>query len=417
MMYNTHTDIKNLKEYAFMSKFKLSFVLTEMPCYGIAHKNGRKTFEFQAFDGQINCDLQYDYNRRPLGVTSSVKTGDTIDFVVLPQRIELYVNGILEDEEWPIGERLFSFGDEIVSSVDIKCEEYTEPSPNTDTVISTFENAEGWRPSEKVFVGDCMPYVHGGAYHVLYLKDRHHHASKWGLGGHQWEHISTTDFKTWSVHPTAVPLEDPEEGSFCTGSWFKDNGTQYLYYTMRLRPGVPRSVHRSTSVDGYNFKKDKDFKFTLSDRYNTPTLRDPKVVKDADGKYHIFLTTRLVQEKRGCIAHYVSDDMENWSDSGEPIYVGPDNSEPECPDYIEYNGRYYLIFSLQGKPAQYLVSDRPFDGWKAPENNVIPCEAVPKGAVWNGKIVFTGFKRIGGYAGDMTFKTAHADDDGNLIFE
>lgn len=399
-----------------MNGIKVSFALTKVPCYGISHKEGRKIFEFQVFDGQINCDVQYDYNRRPLGLVSAVKEGDKIDVIIYPHRIELYVNGKLEDEEWPLGARLFEFGDKIESSVFVECEQCKEPVPPTEEVIGTFENAEGWRPSEKVFVGDCMPYTKDGVYHVLYLKDRHHHTSKWNLGGHQWEHISTTDFKTWKIHPTAVPIEDPEEGSFCTGSWFEDGGKQYLYYTMRLRPGVPRSVHRSISANGYNYEKDKNFSFTLSDRYNTPTLRDPKVVKDTEGKYHIFLTTRLVKEQRGCIAHYVSDDMENWTDSGSPIYIAPDNTEPECPDYIEYNGRYYLIFSLNGK-AQYLMSDRPFDGWTAPEKNDVPCESVPKGAVWNGKIVFTGFKRIGGYAGDMTFKTAYADEKGQLIFE
>ena len=307
---------------------KLSFKLSDMPCYGISYKNNRKAFEFQAFDGQINCDIQYDYNRRPLGLVSSVKQGDEIDVVIMPHRIELYVNGVLEDEEWPIGSRFFELGDSINSNVEVKCTEYTEPPMNTNEVIATFENAEGWRPSEKVFVGDCMPYVKDGRYHVLYLKDRHHHTSKWNLGGHQWEHISTDDFKTWSIHPTAVPIEDPEEGSFCTGSWFEDNGKQYLFYTQRLRPGVPRYVGRSISLNGYNFEKDKGFGFTLSEKYNTPTLRDPKVVKDKEGVYHMFLTTRLVKEQRGCLAHYVSKDLDNWEDSGQPIYIAPDNREP-----------------------------------------------------------------------------------------
>lgn len=395
---------------------KISFVLDKIPSYAISYKNGRKTFEVQAFDGQINVDVVYDYNRRPLGLVSQVALGDKIEVVILPHRIELYVNGILEDEEWPIGVRFFEKDDEIISNIDVSYHDYTEPPLKTQEVIDTFQNAEGWRPSEKVFVGDCMPYVKDGVYHVLYLKDRHHHCSKWNLGGHQWEHISTKDFVTWYIHPTAVPIEDAEEGSFCTGSWFEDNGKQYLFYTKRLRPGVPRSVHRSISVNGYNFTKDKDFSFTLSDKYNTPSLRDPKVVKDNDGVYHMFLTTRLKQENRGCLAHYVSRDLENWEDSGKPIYISPDNTEPECPDYIEYNGRYYLIFSLHGK-AQYLISDNAFDGWREPTNPSVPCESVPKGAVWNGKIVFTGFKRIGGYAGDMTFKTAYADENGELIFE
>jgi hypothetical protein len=47
----------------------------------------------------------------------------------------------------------------------------------------------------------------------------------------------------------------------------------------------------------------------------------------------------------------------------------------------------------------------------------IPCAGVPKCAEWNGRLVFTGFKAIGGYAGSMTFKAATALENGKLIFE
>ena len=64
-----------------------------------------------------------------------------------------------------------------------------------------------------------------------------------------------------------------------------------------------------------------------------------------------------------------------------------------------------------------MVSDKPFDGFVMPSDPIIPCESVPKGAEWNGRLVFTGFKRINGYAGAMTFRSATADETGKLIFE
>lgn len=115
------------------------------------------------------------------------------------------------------------------------------------------------------------------------------------------------------------------------------------------------------------------------------------------------------------MAHFVSDDLENWRDTDNPIYISADTTELECPDYIFYNNRYYLIFSLNGR-ARYMLSDHPFEGWKTPENPEIPCASVPKGAVWEDKIVFTGFDGIDGYAGTMTFKTATADANGELVF-
>ena len=130
----------------------------------------------------------------------------------------------------------------------------------------------------------------------------------------------------------------------------------------------------------------------------------------------MLITTVLLKENKGCLAHYVSDDLDNWKEAEMPIYVGDNGTHPECPDYIEYKGRYYLIYSLDGT-ARYKISDDGLTGWREPKNPIIPCESVPKGAVFGEKIVFSGFKRIGGYAGTLTFKSAYADENGELVFE
>ena len=64
-----------------------------------------------------------------------------------------------------------------------------------------------------------------------------------------------------------------------------------------------------------------------------------------------------------------------------------------------------------------MISDKPFDGFKMPNDPIIPCSSVPKGAEWNGRLIFAGFKKLGGYGGSMTFKAARADDNGELVFE
>jgi hypothetical protein len=130
----------------------------------------------------------------------------------------------------------------------------------------------------------------------------------------------------------------------------------------------------------------------------------------------MFLTTSLSKEAKGCLAHYVSMDMESWEEIENPIYISPDKNQPECPDYFFYKGKYYLIFSLRGK-AHYMLSDQPFDGFIMPTDPIIPCSSVPKGAEWEGKLIFTGFRGMGGYGGAMTFKTATAKENGELVFE
>ena len=77
--------------------------------------------------------------------------------------------------------------------------------------------------------------------------------------------------------------------------------------------------------------------------------------------------------------------------------------------------RGYLIFSHRGR-GQYRISRKPFSDWQTPENPDIPCESVPKMALWNGRILFTGFHRIEGYAGTLTFTEAWQDPDGSLRF-
>ncbi len=395
---------------------KLAFKADKLPLYFAWHKNGAKTLEVEAPDGVLTVSVQYDYDPRPLSLSGEVKVGDCVEVILLSHRIELYIDRELKDEEWPARNRLFSIGDELVPKADVELTQYREESNDDPVVISSFENAEGWYPGKGVFVGDCMPYRRGEEYHVLYLKDRHHHKSKWSLGAHQWEHISTEDFKTWRIHPTAVPITDASEGSICTGSWIRNGDKEYLYYTVRMGRGIPAPICRSVSDDGYHFQKDTAFGFTVSQKYHAASARDPKVIKGEDGLFHMFLTTSLSEDGRGCLAHYVSKDMEAWEDFGRPIYVSPTAEQPECPDYFKYNGRYYLVFSLESR-AHYMLSDKPFEDFIMPDEPIIPCASVPKCALWEGRLVFAGFKAIDGYAGTMTFKAAGSNERGELVFE
>ncbi|MBO5212339.1 MAG: hypothetical protein J6B60_02235 [Clostridia bacterium] len=399
-----------------MKGIKIAFELKKLPFYAVSHKQGRKTLEIQAFDDILTISVQYDYDRRPLDLSSEIKEGDVVEAILLDHRIELYVNGEIKDEEWPAGGILFSVEDEFIADASLRVTECFKEDLVSPSVISSFENAEGWCPGNGVFVGDCMPYRRGDEYHILYLKDRHHHRSKWGMGAHQWEHISTKNFKTWYIHPMAVPITDKSEGSICTGSWISNNGKEYLYYTIRRARGMPALISRSISDDGYHFEKDEKFGFVISDKYHAASARDPKVIRGADGLFHMFLTTSLLKENKGCLAHYISVDMEKWDECNTPIYVAPNSDQPECPDYFEYNGKYYLVFSLRGR-ARYLVSSEPFDNFESIDDSLIPCAGVPKCAKWGDRLVFTGFKVISGYAGTMTFKAATALENGKLVFE
>ena len=399
-----------------MKGFKISYEIKEQSFCLALKKDGAESLRLELDSGRLSVLVLYDYSEKPLCMSANASRGDLLDVVLLDYRIELYVNGKLLDEEWPVGNRQFLLGDEFFPNYSVEICEFEKTYVEEPCVISSFEDAEGWRPGNGAFVGDCMPYVRGDEYHVLYLKDRHHHKSKWGFGAHQWEHISTKDFKTWSIHPTAIPISEAWEGSICTGSHIKNGDTEYLFYTVRRMDGQPAPILRSISSDGYHFTKDKSFSFTLSDKYDAANARDPKIIRGEDGVFHMLLTTKLKKEQRGCLAHCVSHEMEAWKELDEPFYVAPDSHSPECPDYLKLGDKYYLIFSLSGV-GRYMISDKPFEGFSAPDDPISPCPGVPKGALWGDRIIFTGFRGIDGYGGTMTFLAARADEGGELVFE
>ena len=363
-------------------------------------------------DGLLTVEARYTANERPLVLRGEAKVGDTACLTLRDYRIELAVNGIQTDEEWPFGDALFADG-ELTENTPVTVGDLPA-DPEVPAFCGSFTDAEGWYPGNGVFVGDCMPYSDGERYHVLYLKDRHHHGSKLGKGAHQWAHISTTDLVHWDVHPMAVEIDDPAEGSICTGSGILVNGVHQLYYTVRMSDGSSAPIRRSLSKDGYHYEKDKDFRFLLSDRYTGASARDPKVVMAEDGTMHMFVTTTLRAEGKGCLVHLTSVDGDNWHEIGE-IYVSPDRDEPECSDYFALNGKYYLIFSHHGS-GQYRISDKPFSDWKEPVEKAIPCHSVPKAAIWHNRILFAGFKRVNGYAGYLTFLEALTDENGEMQY-
>ena len=248
---------------------KIAFEIKSLPMCVSSCKKDEKSLEIKAEPDSISIFLRYDWKEKPLILNGEIAVGDRVEVILLDYIIELRINGKTVDEEWPSGNALFTLGDEIKPDMGVCVTEYIQEETEEPSVLYTFENAQGWRPGGGVFVGDCMPYRRGDEYHVLYLKDRRHHGSKWGMGAHQWAHISTKDFKVWQAHPMAVPITKPWEGSICTGSWIQGNGKEYLYYTIR-RSGMPALISRSVSSDGYHFKKDERFGFTLSEKYNGP---------------------------------------------------------------------------------------------------------------------------------------------------
>lgn len=370
-------------------------------------------------DTSLRAELFYDFKPAPLILTAPCDIGDDITVVLRPYRIELYVNGELLDEEWCCGNICLD-GD---ISGDFELTVCNDTPSSLRKKRKTDIKLDELR-SYGVNVGDCMPFCDDdGVFHIFWLYDRHHHHSKWGLGAHQWAHASSSDMLSWNEHPMAVEITDPMEGSICTGSVLHAEDGYRAWYTVRMSDGSPARISCAVSQNNSDYEKTNKY-FVLPERYHRPSARDPMAVF-YEGKYHLILTTTDLVSGKGCLAHLVSEhpDMRDFEDLG-PIFTWQDNSQPECPDYFEMDGHYYLVWSIGGK-AHYAFSSTPFgkDGWTVPEDNIIDCGSVPKSAVINtdckykGERIFVGFVGEGGYAGHFILKRAVKNPDGRLRFE
>ena len=156
----------------------------------------------------------------------------------------LYVDGRLYDNDFALG---YPSADRIKSwNIDADCVDEAKlyvpaivPQKKETQGALVCSNIQYWTPPfHNAWVGDVATLYHNGRYHVFYLFDRRGHGSKFGKGGHYFEHLSTTDFYTWVEHEAAVPLEHQWE-TLGTGTPFIFNGKLCLSYglhTTRIYP-------------------------------------------------------------------------------------------------------------------------------------------------------------------------------------
>ena len=126
----------------------------------------------------------------------------------------------------------------------------------------------------------------------------------------------------------------------------------------------------------------------------------------------------------GCLGHLVSSDLASW-EVAEPFILPGLQGDPECPDYFEWHGWYYLIFS-NGGVARYRMSRSPLGPWTCPRVDTFdgPMASVMKTAAFTGDrrlgVAFLpsldGDRDDGGfmYAGNAIFREVFQHDDGTL---
>ncbi|MDR2955421.1 MAG: hypothetical protein LBV43_10100 [Prevotella sp.] len=157
---------------------------------------------------------------------------------------------------------------------DIKPERIKKDMPETMT------NIQYWTPpGHNTWVGDVATFYHKGRYHVFYLFDRREHGSKFGRGGHYFEHLSTADFKTWSEHEAAMPIEEQWE-TLGTGTPFVFDEKFCISYGLHTTRIYPREVTTLPAQWNYLNEHGKTGTFTRDNTTGFPAGSTYSVSED-----------------------------------------------------------------------------------------------------------------------------------------
>ncbi len=288
------------------------------------------------------------------------------------------------------------------------------------------------------FFGDPMPYWDGERFRLYYIIDQEHHTQNRGLGSHRVAHLSSADLRHWTKHPVAIApggADAVDRHTICTGSVIPYKGGHRFYYSTRvLADGagldeVRQVVCVADSKDGVTFEKSaRNPILRAPEGFRVCAFRDPFVFCDpANGLYHMLVTgarPAKVAWRDGVLLRYTSKDQENWVFDSVAYEPGTGDA-PECPELFEWNGWYYLIFSI-GAVARYRVGKSARGPWTTPVVDTLdgPWAGVFRTAPFKeGRRIAVGFvgtregdkdNGVKRYAGKAVFREVFQRADGTL---
>ena len=358
-------------------------------------------------------------------------------------KLELFVDGVLVDEEFPVGTTRPSTAPLLIGAaatadgiragfhglVDhvalwdraLSDGEITALSGGASEVArrrgeilgAGGEQLQYWRPpGHNARAGDCMPFFDGQKFHLYYLVVRRNHHGKWqsGHGGLQIWHASTRDLRRWRQHPIAVPISEQWQSWWGTGSFALHEGTWFTYQKgPSLLPEQPcGGVQLATSTDGVYF--------TAQPPHPALPGYDCDIFHDVTtGTYHL-LTTDGYTGREVAVVRWTSRDLRNWTRVAEPVLVTArdEYNIDICPHLFEWNGWYYLFAGFDDRGGVW-VSRQPFGPWRQHRPVRLDIPTVPKTAPFPpGRRICAGFLADRGWGGNVVFRELIQHPDGAL---
>jgi beta-fructofuranosidase len=171
-------------------------------------------------------------------------------------------------------------------------------------------------------------------------------------------HASSADLVTWTLHdaPLPTPAEGFDDLAQWTGCTVRDERGWWLFTSglSRADDGRVQRIGLARSTDLETWER-TSLLLEADHAHYQPTCatrpeeawRDPWVLRDADGLWHMYITSRDVAGLEGCgvVGHATSPDLLSWT-------VGPALSAPtgrfdhlEVVSVVRLEGRWVLLFS------------------------------------------------------------------------
>ncbi len=273
------------------------------------------------------------------------------------------------------------------------------------------------------WVGDVMPM--GGAedaeeLRLFYLQDWRDGAPTY----HPFHSFTTSDFVHYEYQGEAIPVTNPDDYDLAlgTGSVTKAGDTYHAFYTGNnprwFAAGRNREyIRHAVSNDLKTFTKIGEDTFTAQPElgYDRENFRDPFLFWNEE-KEEWWLLITAVQNGKGIVARYRSDDLSSW-EYMEPLITT--NGIMECPDLFRWGDYWYCVYSTDWT-TRYMRATSLEGPWEHPPMTAFDSHAfyAAKTGVLHGKRYLCGWIGTrGGYSGEFK-DTSEWDWAGNLaVFE